>query len=73
MLGIFPSSPNCVLKVRFGNLLATREVTSRDLGIDLNPRIRRDKMVGNIVALEDGYPALHDSVVFPIMTKVSLG
>lgn len=69
MLRILPSSPHRVLEISLGDLLATSKVTSSDLSIDLHSRIRRNEMVGDVIALQDGNTAIDNSVVFPTNTK----
>jgi hypothetical protein len=45
MLGLFPGSPDGLREISLGDLLAAREVTGGDLGIDFDTRVRRDEVV----------------------------
>ena len=65
MISILPSATNSVLQVFLSHLFAAREITSRDLGINLHSRIGGDEVFRNIIALQNRYTALEDCIIFP--------
>lgn len=50
---LFPGSAYCLYEIGFGDGLAAREVSRSDLGVDLDTRIWRQEVFGNVVSLED--------------------
>lgn len=72
MLRLFPCPTNSLDQVFLCDSLATCEVPSSNLGINLDARIWWDEMVWNVVALENRNPRLDNGVVFPGQASVSL-
>ena len=65
MFCLFPSPANRLHQILLSDLLTAGEVSRSDLCVDLDTRVGRDKVVGNVIALADGNPTVHDGVVFP--------
>jgi len=65
---LLPTTTNRFRKITLCDLLAACEVTSSDLGVNLDAAVRWDEMVGDVVALVNWNAGLHDSVVLPVVT-----
>lgn len=66
MISLLPGPADGLDQIRLSDLLPAAEVTRSDLCVDLDTRVGRDEMLGDIVSTEDGDTRVDDGVVFPV-------